>query len=127
MEQNKDVPPASAAKDAPGKITVPDKSADQAKAEDKPTYAATDPRSHTDLAPGEARLVASGPPVPDGPKAATPQEQAERRDAGIPEPPVPGPGSDLYLTTAGYVVVPSGVDPLGAEDPAAAADSRTRK
>lgn len=85
------------------------------------TYAKSDPRAHADLAPGESRLVASGAAVPDGPAAATAEQQAERRAAGIPEPPTPGPGTDMYLTQAGYVTVPAGVNP---DEPVVVKDPR---
>jgi hypothetical protein len=75
------------------------------------TLSGSDPRSHPDLVAGESRLVASGEPVPGAPKAEYPDAVAERRAAGVPEPPKPGPGTDLYLTSGGYQVVPSGTTP----------------
>ena len=111
----------TAVKDTAVKDTAPNKDTTAGKstvskdaaveAESEVTYSKSDPRSHLDLEPGESRLVASGAPVPDGPGRATFDEQLERREAGIPEPPVPGPGSDLYLTAAGYTTVPAGMTP----------------
>jgi hypothetical protein len=52
---------------------------------------------------GKSKLLASGAKV-DKPAEVKAEDKVEGR-------PVPGPGTDLYLTGGGYQVVPSGTTP----------------
>jgi hypothetical protein len=76
--------------------------ADKADAKDERTESGMKPEVMLDDS-GEAKLLVSGPKV-DVPDEVKAEDKVEGR-------PVPGPGTDLYLTGGGYQVVPSGKTP----------------
>lgn len=84
---------------------------------DRDKLADGDPRKY-DLADGEDKLVLSGPALPGADKGdkkaddkKAEEQRKERLAAGVADPPRPEPGTDVYLSAAGYSVVPAGKTP----------------
>jgi hypothetical protein len=64
-----------------------------------------------DLAPGESKVVDSGPSTSSASGEQVADKAQERHEAGIPSRPIPAAGTDLHATSGGYQVTPAGVSP----------------